>query len=311
MKKIISVLFSVMFSVAMLCAQQNMSTLPLTVVVEDFPHPFPASAKVQMSSKINQMLSANGVASTNMYSDFCITVIANAISKDVVSGAPAQIVQTLDFTFYIVDVNRQLIFSTYTTTSKGVGESESKSYIDAMKRVNIKSPDVERFLNEGRDKIVAYYDSQAENIFTKSRMLARQRRYEEAFFNLCTFPAECANYKASIAVGNEIYQAYVDYNAQENLHKAKAEWAATQNSYGAAKAGEYLSQILPDASCYFEALDLYNEIKAKISADWKWEMKKYEDGVDLEYARLSAWKAVGIEYGRNQKPVTTNLAWLR
>lgn len=311
MKKIISVLFSAMVSVVLLSAQQMTSTLPLRVYVEDMPQPFPASAKVQMISKINQMLSANGLGSTDMYSDFCITVIANPISKDVVPGAPAQIMQTLDFTFYIIDANRQLIFSTYSASSKGIGESEAKSYVDAMKRVNIKSPEVASFLDAGRKKIVAYYDSEAENIFAKSRMLASQHKYEEAFFNLCTFPTECKNYQASLAVGNEIYQSYIDYNAQINLQKAKAEWAAEQNSFGAAMAGQYLSQILPEATCYPEAVELYNEIKTKVLDDWKFEMKKYQDEVDLEAARIAAWKEVGVAFGRNQQPETTNLAWMR
>ena len=46
-------------------------------------------------------------------------------------------------------------------------------------------------------------------------------------------------------------------------------------------------------------------------ADWEWEMKKYQDGVDLEKQYVEAWTEVGVAYGNNQQPVTTYIGWLR
>ena len=246
-----------------------------------------------------------------MYNDFIFTVVANPLEKEIVSGAPTQIIQNLEFTFYIVDANRKVVFATYSTASKGVGQSEAKSYIDAMKRVNIKSPAVASFIDQGKKKIIAYYDAEAKNIFAKARALANQKHFDEALYLLCGFPTECSEYTASIEVGNEIYQSYVDYQAQLLLGQARAAWAAKQNSEGAAEAGQYLAAILPEASCYADALALYEEMKAKVREDWEWEMKKYQDGVDLEKMRIQAWQAVGVAYGENQQQTTTNLAWLR
>ena len=80
-----------------------------------------------------------------------------------------------------------------------------------------------------------------------------------------------------------------------------------------AKAGfgnAFIKRILPEASCYDDAVALYKEIKAKVLEDWKFEMKKYQDGVDLEKQRIKAWKEVGVAYGKNQKPTTTIINWL-
>ena len=129
-------------------------------------------------------------------------------------------------------------------------------------------------------------------------------------FELCSFPTASKAYTKSIEVGNEVYQHYVDYVAQQALQQAKAAWMAEQNSVGAAAAGEWLSQILPEAKCYDEAVDLYKEIKAKVLDDWKFEMKQYQDGVDLEKQRINAWKEVGVAYGKNQQPTTTYINWL-
>jgi len=92
---------------------------------------------------------------------------------------------------------------------------------------------------------------------------------------------------------------------------AKTTWMSQQNSEGAEAAAEYLSQIYPDATCYGEAQQLYAEIKGKVLDDWKFEMKKWQDGVDLEAQRINAFREVGIAFGQGQQPSTTNIAWLR
>ena len=304
-------IFSVLVFIACIAGSYAQSTIPLKVYVEDFPQPFPESAKTQMVNKLHQMLTSNGIASLDVFNDFLLTVVANPVEKIIAPGNPAQIIQSLDFTFYIVDANRQLIYATHTISSKGVGASEARSYIDAMKRVNVKSKDVSAFLDNGRLKIISYYEEEADNIFAKVQLLAKQHKFDEAFYNLCSFPSECSRYLESLQLGNDIYQSYVNYTAQVNLNKAKAVWAASQDASGAAEAGAYLVEILPEASVYGEAQALYNEIKAKVLEDWKWEMKVYQDGVNLEEQRINAWKEVGIAYGRNQKPTTTNIAWLK
>ncbi len=308
MKKILFSLIGAFISIAMLNAQ---SRLPLKIYVEDMPAPFPANAKVQMTNKISQMLTANGIASTNIYNNFFITVVANPVEKQVVNGAPTQIVQELDFNFYIVDGVRKIVFSTYSTSAKGVGSTETRSYLDAIKRAKISSSGAAAFIAEGKKKIIAYYEAEMENIFARAKALAQQKKFDEAFYELNGIPTECSQYSASLALGNEIYQSYVDYTAQQNLAQARSAWAAEQNSLGATIAGKYLAEILPEASCYNEAMELYTEIKAKVREDWEWEMKKYQDGIDLEKLRIASWQAVGVAYGENQPDQTVTMNWIR
>ena len=85
---------------------------------------------------------------------------------------------------------------------------------------------------------------------------------------------------------------------------------AEQNSQGARKAGEYLAQILPDAACYGEAMELYKEIKSKVLDDWKFEMKIYQDGVDIEKERIKAMRDIGVAWGEHQPKQTYQLDFL-
>ena len=68
---------------------------------------------------------------------------------------------------------------------------------------------------------------------------------------------------------------------------------------------------MPDASCYGDAMALYKEIKGKVLDDWKFEMKKYQDGVDLEKARINAMRDIGVAYGSHQPQQKTNIEFIR
>ena len=162
-----------------------------------------------------------------------------------------------------------------------------------------------------REKIVAYYTAEADRIILRARTLAQQKQFDAAFYELCSIPQACgAAYDRAISIGTEIYTQYVDYLCMVNLAKARSAWMYQQNSEGAYEAGEYLSQIYPDAECYNDACNLYAEIKGKVLEDWKFEMKKYNDQISLEQARIDSWRDVGVAYGKNQKSNTYNVSWL-
>lgn len=291
-------------------AQQKGSSIALKVVVEDAVEPFPAGAAQQISNKLNQLLTRNGIASSNYLGQFFITAFATPQQKEIVPSTPAQIAEVLEVSFYIADYQNQVIFATTTIPAKGVGPNENKAYMKAIQNINVNNPALQKFVDEGRAKIVDYYNQQAEFIMAKARSLANQKSYEEAIYMLTAIPTECEKYMAALDLSDEIYQQYIDYLCDVNLAQAKAAWAADQNSNGAYNAGEFLANIYPDAKCYGDAENLYREIKAKVLDDWKFEMKKYQDGVDLEMARIDAQKAIGVAYGTHQQPVSTNIGFL-
>ena len=96
-----------------------------------------------------------------------------------------------------------------------------------------------------------------------------------------------------------------------NLANARTAWFSKQSAEGAEEAGRYLSQILPDAGCYQDAVKLYEEIKSRVDEDLRFEMKKYDDAVNLESKRIEAMKQIGVAYGKGQQPSTTNILGLR
>lgn len=286
--------------------------ITLGVIIPEQEDPFPSGAESYLSNKLIQIAVANGVGAGKEFCRFFITANVAMLTKDVLPGPPMQISQNMEITFYIADYFDQKVFSSTTIPVVGVGTNETKCFINAMKNIPVKSPQLIGFMEEGKDKILTYYRQQADRIIQQARVLAGQHRYEEAFYLLTSIPdAIGEGYDRAMEATLEIYQEYVDRLCDINLAKARSLWAAHQNSKGATDAGEYLSQIYPDAKCYDEAMELYREIKGKVLDDWKFEMKKWQDGVDLESQRIAAMRDVGVAYGTGQQPNSYWMPWIR
>ena len=295
---------------SLMLAAANTTFLPISVVVGDMTEPFPEGAKALMESRLTQVLTKNGIAGLDHQGQFALTAVAVPIDKDVLPGPPAKISEKMELNLFIVDIYNKTIFSSTVLTVRGLGETETRAYIDAIRRMPVQSKDLTKFVDEGKDKIVKYYDEKAPQMIKKARSLAKQKSYEEAMYIVALIPEECKHYDEALNAGVEIYQQYVDNECNINLAAARQAWAAEQNKIGAQKAGEYLANILPDAACYDEAMKLYKEIKGKVLDDWKFEMKIYQDGVDLEKQRIQAMRDIGVAWGSHQPKETYRIDFL-
>lgn len=316
MKKNIFIIIAVMalLGVGRLSAQNDFkdgeSRIALSIALPELANPLPSGAETYLVNKLKQAAAQNGLAAEEGYSRFFITAVITPLTRDIVAGPPQQIAQNLEITLYIADGIDQKIFATTSLNAKGVGANETKAYIDAVKHINANSKQFKELAETGKAKIIAYYEAQCDNIIKKAQSLAKQKNYEAAMCELTAIPDVCNCYDRALEATAEIYQQYIDYLCDVNLAKARTVWAAEQNSSGAQKAGEYLSNIYPDAKCYKEGMDLYREIKDKVLDDWKFVMKIYQDGVDIEKERIKAWRDVGVAYGNHQQPISNYVNWL-
>ena len=309
MKKIFSIFVAALMSATMLAVDTQY--LPISVYAADDTESFPQGAKAMMENKLTQLLTRNGIAGLDYMSQFILTVTTTPLDKDVIPGPPAKIAEKMEMNLYIVDAYAKTIFSTTSLTVKGLGETENKCYLNAISHMPLQSPQMTKFIEEGKSKIIEYYDHEGEALLKRAAYLAGQKNYEEALFIVSLIPQQSKHYDAALAAGLKIYQQHIDNQCAINLAAARTAWAAEQNSRGAYAAGEYLANILPDAECYGEAMDLYKEIKGKVLDDWKFEMKKYQDGIDLEKLRIEATRQIGVAYGSHQPTQTTNVEFLR
>ncbi len=285
--------------------------LPISVYAGDDSETFPQGAKAMVENKLTQLLTKNGIAGMDYMGQFILTITSTPIDKDVIPGPPMKIREKMEMNLYIVDAYSKTIFSSTSMTINGLGETENKCYLNALTHMPLQSPQMAKFIEEGKNKILEFYDHEGEQMIKKAQFLAKQKKYDEAMYWITLIPQQSKHYDAALTEGLAIYQMMIDHECNVNLAAARQAWAAEQNSTGAVAAGEYLANILPDAGCYDDAMNLYKEIKGKVLDDWKFEMKKYQDTVDLEKERINSMREVGVAYGKHQPQQTTTIEFLR
>ena len=309
MKKIFSIVIAALISATMFAVETEF--IPISVYAADNQESFPQGAKAMIENKLTQLLTKNGVAGMDYLGQFVLTVTTTPLDKDVIPGPPAKIAEKMEMNLYIVDQYAKTIFSTTSLTVKGLGETENKCYLNAISHMPLQTPQMAAFIKEGKEKIIGYYDHEGPAIIKKAQFLAKQKNYEEALYLVALIPQQSKHYDTALATGQDIYQQYINNECNINLAAARQAWAAEQNAIGAAAAGKYLANILPDAGCYDEAMGLYKEIKGKVLDDWKFEMKKYQDGVDIQKLQIDAARQVGIAYGNHQPSKEVNIDFIR
>jgi hypothetical protein len=287
-------------------AQTKGQNIALNIAVDNLVDPFPQNAKVQVINKLNALLAQNGILSIDPLNRFTITVVAIPQHSEVVGTAPAQVAQAIEFTLYIVDAVEKRIFSTVSFTTKGLGTNTTRCYQDAISHINLNGKAVKDFVDEGRAKIVDWYDTQSQRLFAEAKAAAAIRQYELTFAILTAFPSDSKAYNEAIALVQTYWREYTDYQGQQYLQEAQAIWAATQNKESALAVAQIVNKIEPDAKCRPEVEKLIKEVKSRVREDVDLEFRKYTDEVDLESKRIESARAVGMAFGNGQQPNTTN-----
>lgn len=303
------VMFVVSFAQNNQGKSDDIARISIAPIVPQQIEGMPEAARSMLKNKLQQIVTKNGLGSIN--SQFFITANVTIVSKDITPTAPPMIAMNLEITFYITDYINKSVFSTTSIEKKGVGKNETKAYIEALKTINYKDPQFKAFLDDGKKKIIEYYNSNCDFIIKEAQTMAAAKEYGAAIYKLVSVPNVCKEcYEKCMDEVKPIFKLYEDQQCGVNLAKAKASWAKLD----ANEASSYLSNISPDASCYADAQKLVNEIKTKMLADekkeWDFKMKIWDDSVDLEKQRIDAYREVGVAQAEHQPEVQYNFSYL-
>ncbi len=279
----------------------------------------PAEAKAQLEIKLKQIASNYGMAGSTANPRFIITANISITTKDIVPGPPQQIAQNMDITLFIGDAIENKIFSNIVISSSGVGTNENKAFIDAIKQLNTKNKKIELFIEEAKTKIIAYYNSQCDFINQEAIAQKNQEKYAEAIYTLAQIPEVCQNcFFNALKEMAVIYDLKINNEANALLKNAQSTWAANPNEQGGQDATAYVMQINPKANSYANAAQLLNSINTKLIADERERKRRqaeYEkrqqiidaenakNKIELEKQRINAYRAIAVEYAKNQPTV--------
>ncbi|MGN0047809.1 MAG: hypothetical protein ACI37U_02780 [Bacteroides sp.] len=240
-----------------------------------------------LQTKLLQIITANGVADNECITRFILTARINVLTKDVVPGPPQRVSMKMEITLMLGDVEADKLYSSMTIPAIGIGISETKAYMAALKNIKPGHAEVTAFMEEGKRKIMEYYETHSEAILAEAQKLAGLQNYAEALDLLSSVPNVCGKcYQACSQLAPSIYYKWINADGAACLQQARTIWAKSPNREGAEKAMEYLSRINFAADCVPDAQQLTEQIKEKMLADdkreWEFKMQQYKDNIERE-----------------------------
>ena len=290
------------------------SKVPISVYVPEESCDIPVEAQNALNTKLMTAAAQNGMGATSDFTQFCLSYTTTKTGMQVLPGAPTKYRQEIDITLYIVDVMSKKIFNATTFSTHAVGNSETKAYIACFNQLSSSNKNLKSFLVKTNKDIVDYYEGQIDNIIAIAESLAKVYKYEEALFRLSLVPDVCPSYHKVLEVATGIFQKYIVDEAKRNLAKARAIWNAGLDFAAAAESAEYLALILPEASCYEDAMALSQEIKERVGSDIQYyrdlESRDADRAHEISMAQIDAWRQIGVSYGNNQRDTYYNTPWV-
>ncbi|MBO7495665.1 MAG: hypothetical protein J6T98_03860 [Salinivirgaceae bacterium] len=163
--------------------------IALAPVVND--NNMPMSAKSALESKMRKIGVLNGLAGDGSNPMFSMRATIDVVSKDLTATAPPKHALTLTVNLFIVDNSTGNVFSQTSVDIKGAGQNESKAYMSAIKNLDPKRGQFKSFVDQGKNKILEYYNSQCDLVISKATSLKAQGRDEEAAAVLYSVPTVC------------------------------------------------------------------------------------------------------------------------
>ncbi len=319
MKKIIAFLFVIIpffgFTQNNLGSADDYDRITLDVFIPDQVETIPAHAKSLIVNKLTQAVTQKGMGGAGVSPRFLLTANMELLTKDVTPTVPPMEAYTFEVYLYIVDFVDQNIVASTSFSTKGAGSNSNRAYTNALRTLNLNNSNVDRFLDDGKRKIIEYYNSRCDFVIARAKSLAAQNQFAAALNTLSSIPEVCKDcYMKALTEIEPIYQDFIDHDCQVMVNVASSVWASQPNSNGAMMAGAVLAQIDPDSRCYGESRTIIDKMAQKVlqdeKRDWSFMEKVYDDQVMLESLRIKAFRDVGVAFGENQQPTYNDIMWV-
>ena len=318
MKKLWIFTVTLFFSVV-LYAQNNgvkvddFGRIVLTSYLDGSKCRIPAGSYNLFKNKMNQIVTQNGIGGS-IEQRFIITANVDVLTKDITATAPPMHAYTLAITFYIGDGIDGTLFSTSEISAKGVGETEEKAYIAALKNIKTSSLLFKEMIDIGKSKIIEYYNANGDILISKAKALASLEEYDEAIYQLMTIPTICKDvYERALAEAGVIFKSKINSEGAKKLAQAKAIWYAGLNYDAAVSASKLLGEIHPESDCYSQAVALSKEIAKRVkeidAREWQYTLNEQKNEHQERMSQLSAYKQIAVEQARHQPQTVYRVAW--
>lgn len=223
-----------------------------------------ASQISKLDTRLQQMIANHGISGEGY---FALLPKFEIYDHTVVEGMRNIHLMEVELNLEVKELRTGKIYNTYSQSITGDGYSKNMAIDKSISEIKTKGTDVESFLTETKQKIMDYYRSNCDQIYSEANTLVNQKRYREAIALLYPVPRETGDacYNKVQKKLDEAYAGYMNETCEENLVQAKNAMEKNDNE----SALEALAEIDPDSNCYSSAQELNKEVGAKVGVSYK------------------------------------------
>jgi hypothetical protein len=308
MKKIYFFISALIFSqFAIAQSSSELSKISLSVIMPENVDGLDLSQLSKLETKISQIVTNAGIGASGYNNSFVIYPKFSVYETNVVEGGMQNItIVKSELSLFIKQVDNNILFSSISKTLNGSGKNKLAAMTNAISKIDVTDRDFKTFVENGKSKIINYYESKCSDIIAKSEGFSKKQDYEQAIGLLMSVPDEVKCYLKVQQKSIEIYKEYQNQKCKSLIHEVNL--SVANNNFS--KAIETLSIIDPSSTCFKEAESIIRKIEGKIDAEQKRQldlkMKVYEDGVALEKQRIDAARDIAVAYYKNRPSVQYN-----
>ena len=194
--------------------------------------------KRTLRNQLQSLVSQNGFSGSYRRPKFIIFPRLLILNIDIKTSAPALYIVEMELSLYVADAEDGLIFNSYTVYVQGVGKSERKARISALKSLKNDSP-MREFMRDGRTSILQYFNDRCDYILQQAKLYSDTKEHQKAFNLLLQIPQESKDcYMEAISRIPEYFNKHYEKECSQNLHRARSLWAIKRKVYERAVSSE-------------------------------------------------------------------------
>ena len=257
-----NILFLLLFITATVTAQNtrgkanDAGRIVLNTFIEDLEG-VPAGALKMLKTKITQMASKNGMGGSESFPRFVMSADIDILTQDITPTAPPKTALTLGVTLYIGDGIEGTVFATEYIELKGIGNNETKAYIQSFRALSPRNKKFNEFIEMGKKKIIEYYNSRCDFILKEANTLADQKDFDKSITKLIEVPEVCKDcYDKAMDLSTTIFKRKMENECQENMSKSNS--LIAQDKWE--EAANPIAGYTPDMACYPDVKSLFTKI---------------------------------------------------
>ena len=278
-------------------ATDYLGKISLSVTQPDNPDKLNASQISKLQTKTLSIATRNGIGGVSHSTNFVMTPKLDIYDEEVAEGMRNITVVTTELTLVIKQSNNGLVFSTYSVSIKGSGFSKDEALNNAISQINPADPKAKAFIEDGKKKILDFYNSKCGDILSEADKYNGLNNYERALAILLSVPVEATPCHEKIKDKSiATFKLYQKKQCQSQIQVAKTQIAAKQYR-GALNT---LSFIDPTSACFSESNTLIASAESKLTAEdkrlWEMEREKMKNKMEMEKYQIDAMRDVANSF---------------